>query len=81
MDQFKSACEVSDCNCRGVKCRRIAFVRQGSNNEWYEVKKSVAREKVGNIFSDLLADNYSSSSKSKTIARKTIQRQQQEARQ
>jgi hypothetical protein len=97
MDLIKAACQESDCdcdsdcNCRGdIKCRRIAFVRQsqsqrsndngGQQQQWYEVKNSVAREKIGYIFRDLLADNYSSSSKSK-IAKKTIQRQQQEARQ
>jgi hypothetical protein len=76
MDLIKSACQVSNCNCGGKRCRRIAFVRQTKNGHWFEVCNNVAREKIGYVFRDLLANNYLSSSKSKTA--KNIQRQHQE---
>jgi hypothetical protein len=79
MDLIKSACQVSNCDCGGKRCRRIAFVRQTKNGQWFEVSNSVAREKIGYIFRDLLASNYLSSSKSKTA--KKIQRQHQEQQQ
>jgi hypothetical protein len=76
MELIKSACQESNCNCGGKRCRRIAFVRQTKNGQWFEVSNNVAREKIGYIFRDLLASNYLSSSKSKTA--KKMQRQHQE---
>ena len=79
MALIRTACQEGDCNCGGKRCRRIAFVRQTKNGQWFEVSNNVAREKVGYIFRDLLASNYLSSSKSKTA--KKIQRQHQDQQQ
>lgn len=47
----------------------VRFRRASGNPQWYQVDNSVAREKVGYIFRDLLADRYRSSSKSKVAKR------------
>jgi hypothetical protein len=46
-----------------------SFIKRAKNGQWYEVNNSIALEKVGYVFRDLLADKYRSSSKSK-LARK-----------
>merc|ERR1711959_771862 len=57
----------------------VAFVRQGKEDgRWYEVDDSVAREKVGYVFRDLLADRYESSSKSKVAKKMQLQRERKE---
>merc|ERR1711907_516879 len=57
----------------------VAFVRQGKEDgRWYEVDDSVAREKVGYVFRDLLADRYESSSKSKVAKKMQLQRQREQ---
>lgn len=77
VDLIKTACKESDCNCRGLRCRRMAFVRQSKDGRWFMVDDGVAREKVGYAFRDLLADSYESSSKSK-IAKKMQKKRRQE---
>jgi len=53
--------------CKGG---RGAFVKHDKKkNQWYEMDYAVAREKVGYVFRDLLADQYKSSSKSKVARR------------
>ena len=53
-------------------------MRQGKEDgRWYEVDDSVAREKVGYVFRDLLADRYESSSKSKVAKKMQLQRQRE----
>lgn len=69
IDIIKLACAESKCDSD----QRIAFVRQTKEGQWFEVDDSVAREKVGYVFRDLLADRYESSSKSK-IAKKMEKR-------
>lgn len=50
------------------------FVRKSKENgRWYEVDDGVAREKVGYVFRDLLADRYESSSKSKVAKKMQLQ--------
>ena len=47
-----------------------AFVKHiKKTDKWYDLDNGVAREKVGYVFRDLLADHYKSSSKSKVEAR------------
>jgi len=46
----------------------------GNGGYWYEVDVATAREKVGSLFRDLLADQYRSSSKNKVARRKCIRR-------
>ena len=48
----------------------VAFVRRTSDGRWWQVHDSVAREKCGYVFRDLLSDRYASSSKSKIAKRK-----------
>ena len=53
-------------------CPHGGFVKKvvnGTDIVWVEVSDSVAREKVGYVFRDLLADRYRSSSKSKSLKR------------
>jgi hypothetical protein len=46
------------------------FVKHIKNGRWYEVDDSIAREKVGYVFRDLLSDRrYRSSSKAKVARR------------
>ena len=52
--------------CKGGKG---GFVKHTKNGQWYELDNSIAREKVGYVFRDLLADEYKSSSKSKVARR------------
>ena len=52
-------------------CPAGAFVKQDSENQWWEVEDSVARERVTSFFRNSLADQYKSSSKSKAKLRKT----------
>jgi hypothetical protein len=49
-----------------------AFARC-EQGQWYEVSDRVAREKIGYVLRDLLADQYESSCKSKTAKRKRLQ--------
>jgi hypothetical protein len=68
-------CMIHDA-CKGGKG---AFVKHAKNCRWYEQDYSVAREKVGYVFRDLLADEYKSSSKSKVARRRRptlLQRQE-----
>jgi hypothetical protein len=58
-------CMIRDA-CKGGKG---AFVKHTNNGQWYELDNSVAREKVGYVVRDLLADEYKSSSKSKVARR------------
>jgi len=54
------------------------FVRKSKDDgRWYEVDDGVAREKVGYVFRDLLADRYESSSKSKVAKKMQLQRQRE----
>merc|ERR1719281_327531 len=54
------------------------FVRKSKDDgRWYQVDDSVAREKVGYVFRDLLADRYESSSKSKVAKKMQLQRQRE----
>jgi hypothetical protein len=46
------------------------FVKRTKTGRWYRVKDSVAREKVGYMFRDLLSDRYLSSSGSKRARRR-----------
>lgn len=62
IDIIKHACAKGSCD----RYRSIAFVRETKEGEWFEVDDAVAREKVGYVFRDLLADRYESSSKRKT---------------
>jgi len=57
-----------------------AFARC-EHGQWYEVSDRVAREKIGYVFRDLLADRYESSCKSKTAKRKRQQMLEQQQRQ
>lgn len=50
-------------------CPLGAFVRLGKDGRWYEVKDSVASEKVGYTLRELLGDNYRSSSRAKALRR------------
>jgi hypothetical protein len=59
-------CMIRDA-CKGGKGAFVKHVK--SAGEWYELDASVAREKVGYVFRDLLADQYKSSSKSKVARR------------
>eukprot|EP00934_Nitzschia_sp_Nitz4_P005512 Nitzschia sp. Nitz4//scaffold4_size323378//270309//271217//NITZ4_000705-RA/size323378-processed-gene-0.384-mRNA-1//-1//CDS//3329553534//5502//frame0 len=45
------------------------FVRQGTSGGWTSVPETVAREKIGYVLRDHLADKYLSSSKSKGVRR------------
>lgn len=57
-------------------CEFGAFVRHGDQKgRWYEADESVAREKVGYVFRDILSDRYRSSSASKTAKRRHLQKQ------
>jgi len=67
---IKSACHDLECEA--------AFVRY-KNGRWYEVDDSVAREKVGYQFRDLLADRYESSSKRKVERKHERKRARQAA--
>lgn len=58
-------------------CPSGAFVRR-SNGRWWEVSETVAREKVGYVFRDLLHDRYESSSKSKVAKRRREKDETQE---
>ena len=63
-------------------CPLGAFVKKIGNAPdfvWVEVDDSVAREKVGYTFRDLLSDKYRSSSKSKAIKRQKEQERKQKA--
>jgi hypothetical protein len=53
-----------------------AFIKHAKNGRWYEVSNSVAREKVGYVFRDLLADKYKSSSKSKVARRRDMMQEE-----
>jgi hypothetical protein len=64
-------------------CPMGAFIRLGKDGRWYEVTESVAREKVGYTFRELLGDNYRSSSKAKAAMRskqRTIRTQEQQTK-
>ncbi|KAL3907939.1 MAG: hypothetical protein SGILL_008671, partial [Bacillariaceae sp.] len=52
------------------KCPLGAFVKHSKEGLWYEVPQSVAREKVGYCFRDLLHGKYKSSSASKAAKRR-----------
>jgi hypothetical protein len=54
-----------------------AFVKYAKNGLWYEVNDTVAREKIGYSFRDLLSHRYRSSSKSKVARRHSEQQQSQ----
>jgi hypothetical protein len=66
VDAIKQACPTGG-----------AFVRH-HGSRWYAVDDCVAREKVGYVLRDLLADHYESSSKSKVLARKLLLEEQQD---
>ena len=52
-----------------------AFVKHiKKTGKWYDQSDNVAREKVGYVFRDLLADSYKSSSKRKVELRKQLER-------
>ena len=58
-----------------------AFVRHcKQQHRWYAVSAGVARERVGYVFRDLLADHYESSSKSKTAKKRKRLKQQLQQR-
>lgn len=67
-------------NSNKDSCTGPAFVRHcKQQHRWYAVSAGVAREKIGYVFRDLLADHYESSSKSKTAKkRKRLQQQLQQ---
>lgn len=47
------------------------FVRLGPDGRWYQVRDSVAREKVGYTMRELLGERYRSSSTAKKVARRS----------
>ena len=51
-------------------CPLGAFIRAGKDGRWYDVKDSVAMEKVGYTLRELLGDRYTSSSQSKAMLRR-----------
>jgi hypothetical protein len=58
-------------------CPNGAFVKRcGPNDRWHEVNESVAREKVGYVFRDILCDRYRSSSASKAAQRRNMLKQE-----
>ena len=50
-------------------CPVGAFIRRGDGGRWHRVRDSVAREKIGYTFRELLGENYRSSSLSKAAQR------------
>merc|ERR1712188_289818 len=70
--------EVVDLVKGGDGDDKTYFVRKSKENgRWYEVDDGVAREKVGYVFRDLLADRDESSSKSKVAKKMQLQRQRE----
>jgi hypothetical protein len=59
-------------------CRRKGAFVKFAEGSWWEVREQTAREKIGYILRDLLADKYRSSSKSKTAIRRSKQTQEDE---
>eukprot|EP00980_Cylindrotheca_fusiformis_P023287 scaffold10330_cov98-Cylindrotheca_fusiformis.AAC.1 len=59
----------------GAFIKKVGKMADGSTG-WMEVGESAAREKVGYVFRDLLSDQYRSSSKSKSLIRLKLQREQ-----
>ena len=55
-----------------------AFVKRGKKGRWFEVNDSVAREKIGYTFRDLLCDRYRSSSKSKVARHRSLKERPRE---
>lgn len=55
-------------------CGIAAAQAGGANGRWYELDASAAREKVGALFRDCLADQYRSSSKNKAAMRRINRR-------
>ena len=53
-------------------CPEGAFIRQGNDGAWSRVSDSVAREKVGYTFRELLGENYKSSSTAKRQKRDLV---------
>jgi hypothetical protein len=58
-------------------CPVGGFIKRGKDGRWYTVGDSVAREKVGYTFRELLGDKYRSSSKAKAAMRSRQRRNSQ----